>query len=249
MFSGTDLEGYFRQIVDGGAAEPAGLSAVESLRPPAFSPEPDVRSKICCALIKTPETAQRGRLGALAAASIGIFDADLRSTFFEFLSRTGRLEARAGVDRVLRPPSAGGQRWHQLARDNSAAAEYVAEARVWRSHFEEAAPVMLALATRLAGRRGGIPSALPAIHRSLAYEDPNVFRRCRGPGAEPASLPTARPRSPGAHRRHLGRPRAVRPRPAGLGAAWRRSSPAVPTAISKRPRCFGTTTCSTMRCA
>ena len=92
------------------------------------------------------------------------FDAESALDVFR-ISLPHRPAAKRSWRRSSRPPpTAGEQRWHQLARENSAAAEYIAEARVWRSHFEEAAPVMLALATDLPAEEA-YPSAL---HRFTA---------------------------------------------------------------------------------
>ena len=95
---------------------------------------------------------------------------DLRDQYFEFLSRTGRLDSElAEIQRA--ETSMQQERWSDLAGSNPVAARFVGEARFWRSHFEEAAPVMYALAQQYPadfelGRRAS------AVHRSLAAYDP-----------------------------------------------------------------------------
>ncbi len=89
---------------------------------------------------------------------------DLRDQFFDTLSRTGRLDAELAALQQLVPSSAQQQQ-------NSAAARELAEADLWQSHFEAAAPLL-----------GGLAHAYPAdtavgdeassVYRSLAYFDP-----------------------------------------------------------------------------
>ncbi len=95
---------------------------------------------------------------------------DLRNRFFEFLSRTGRLdEELAALQRA--EPAAQQARWPEFAATNPVATRFLAEAEFWRSHFEPAAPLMGALAQQFPadaeiGRRAS------AVYRSLAAFDP-----------------------------------------------------------------------------
>jgi cellulose synthase operon protein C len=89
---------------------------------------------------------------------------DLRDQFFDSLSRTGKLAAELAALQQLVPSAAQQQQ-------NSAATRELAEANLWQSHFEVAAPLL-----------GGLAHAYPAdiavgdeassVYRSLAYFDP-----------------------------------------------------------------------------
>jgi predicted Zn-dependent protease len=73
------------------------------------------------------------------------YDDTMRSVFFAYLSSGGRLEAELQAVRASNP-QAGAGKWNELAQANPAAAEFVAEAEIWLSHFEAAAPVSKAIA-------------------------------------------------------------------------------------------------------
>jgi tetratricopeptide (TPR) repeat protein len=168
-FSGTDLEGYFRNVVDGAPLSPQLYLQLNLYAQQRF-PHNLTFVRNLLRAYQAPQTRNLAAWESLLRQH-WYFDADLRSTFFEFLSRTGRLQAELAAIEAS-TAAAGEQRWHQLARENSAAAEYIAEARVWRSHFEEAAPVLLALATDLPAEPG-LSERATSIHRSLAHVEPN----------------------------------------------------------------------------
>ena len=65
--------------------------------------------------------------------NIGSTLSDLRERFFEHLSATGKLDAEFTSIKSASPA-------------NPAAQQFVAEASAWKSHFEEAAPAMQAMA-------------------------------------------------------------------------------------------------------
>src|SRR5208283_3098423 len=95
---------------------------------------------------------------------------DLRNKYFEYLSRTGQLQQEL-TDLQKSEAAAQQEHWNTLASGNPVAARFFGEARFWESHFEEAAPVMNALAQEYPadfelGRRAS------AVHRSLAAFDP-----------------------------------------------------------------------------
>lgn len=95
---------------------------------------------------------------------------DLRNQYFEYLSRTGRLDQELAALRQAESTAQHGD-WNALASANPVAARFVGEAGFWRSHFEDAAPVMNALAQQYPadfelGRRTS------AVYRSLAAFDP-----------------------------------------------------------------------------
>ena len=100
---------------------------------------------------------------------------DLRNQFFEFLSRTGRLEQELSSLKQIEA-SAQQEKWQDLASGNPVAARFIGEAGFWQSHFEQGAPVMGALAQQFPadaelGRRAS------AAYRSLAAFDPGETER------------------------------------------------------------------------
>jgi predicted Zn-dependent protease len=95
---------------------------------------------------------------------------DLRDRFFEFLTRTKRLDAeikslQKGV------PATGNGGWTKFVGQNPAAGQYLAQAYLWRSHFEECAPVLQALAEQYPAD-AELGQSASSVSRSLAYFDP-----------------------------------------------------------------------------
>src|SRR5215471_5816435 len=96
-------------------------------------------------------------------------DQSLRNMFFENLSRTGRLAAE--LQQLKKDQNVGQAGWAEVARTNPAAARFAAEAELWNSHYEEAAPALGAVASLY-------PADLPvgreasSVYRSLAYFKP-----------------------------------------------------------------------------
>lgn len=94
---------------------------------------------------------------------------DLRDWFFEYLSRTGKLEVELAA---LKRSEASEQRgdWRAVAQSNPVATHFVAEASFWASHFEEGAPAMAALAGQFPADRD-LGRRASAVYRSLAAFD------------------------------------------------------------------------------
>jgi predicted Zn-dependent protease len=94
----------------------------------------------------------------------------LRNQFFELLSRTGRLEQELAS---LKKTEEAAQRadWQQLASRNPVAARFIGETGFWASHYEDAAPVMNALAQQYPGDVE-LGHRTSAVFRSLAAFDP-----------------------------------------------------------------------------
>lgn len=96
------------------------------------------------------------------------YDPTLRSRFFSYLSSHGRLQAELEQVRNMAAAQPAPQ---QLAAANPAAAQFMAEANLWRCHYEAAAPLMQALAAQY-------PTDFPLdrrtsnLFRSLAAFDP-----------------------------------------------------------------------------
>src|SRR4029077_19270328 len=88
----------------------------------------------------------------------------LRNQFFEYLSRTGKLESELGAIRQSAPDDSS---WEK----NPAAADFLAYANLWRSHFEESAPVLKSLAAQYPAE-SEIGHTASSVFRSLAYFEP-----------------------------------------------------------------------------
>lgn len=84
----------------------------------------------------------------------------LRNQFFEFLSRNGKLESELAALATREP-----------AQANPMAARFGAEADLWRSHFESAAPVMMEVVQEYPGD-AEFGHRAASVYRSLAYFDP-----------------------------------------------------------------------------
>ncbi len=96
---------------------------------------------------------------------------DLTNQYFEFLSRTGRLQPTLrSLEGQLGNDATNGQ-WNRVARENGPAARLLAEARLWQCHYEQAAPILLASISEAPGEFELCQRAA-TVHRSIAYEDP-----------------------------------------------------------------------------
>ncbi len=165
-FSGTALESYFQDVGSGGT--PALYLRLNLFANKRFPHNPVFVRNLLSAY-HTKQTYDESAWEALLRQHW--FEEDgLRSEFFEFLSRTNKLEAELSALR-RDTPTAGKQQWDELARQNPAATRFVADASLWKSDYEESAPVLKALASQYpadfeTGR------AASSVHRSLAYFDP-----------------------------------------------------------------------------
>ena len=96
-------------------------------------------------------------------------DDELRAEFFEYLASSGKLEAELQTLRTARPASQPD--WASQAKSNPAAVRFIAEAELWRSHFEVGAPVIAAVAAQYPAD-AGMGERAASVYRSLAYFDP-----------------------------------------------------------------------------
>ncbi|HEU4416167.1 MAG TPA: hypothetical protein VFT65_15370, partial [Candidatus Angelobacter sp.] len=96
-------------------------------------------------------------------------DEDLRGRFFEYLSRTGKLDAELQALHT----NAENADWPAQAKENPAKVRFLAEAELWRSHFESAAPVIAAVARQYPAD-AGLGERASSVYRSLAYFDPRA---------------------------------------------------------------------------
>ena len=88
-------------------------------------------------------------------------DGNLRNRFFEFLSSQGKLEAELNAIRETAPDAAS---WEK----NPAAADFLAYGNLWRSHFEQSAPLLKSLAAQYPAQ-SEIAATASSVYRSLAY--------------------------------------------------------------------------------
>ena len=95
---------------------------------------------------------------------------ELRNEYFEFLSSSGKLEAELSALQQVAPPQQKAT-WEEFASRNPAAAQYLAEANLWRSHFEDSAPALKALADEYPADKE-LGRTASSVFRSLAYFDP-----------------------------------------------------------------------------
>jgi tetratricopeptide (TPR) repeat protein len=89
---------------------------------------------------------------------------DLRNQFFDYLSRTGKLDSELAQLQQLVPVPAQQQQ-------NPAATLELAEADLWQSHFEDSAPLLASLA-RAYPADTTLGDQASSVFRSLAYFDP-----------------------------------------------------------------------------
>ncbi len=157
-FSGSDLERYFYNVNGGGPVLYLRLNQYANQR----FPHNPVFVRNLLTAYRTPATTDPVAWESLLRQH-WFEEANLRAEFFEFLSRTGRLEAELSALRQSAPDAAS---WD----GNPAAAEFLANANLWRSHFEESAPVLRSLAGQYPAEFE-IARTASSVYRSLAYFD------------------------------------------------------------------------------
>ena len=143
VFSGTELDEYFREIVS--PAQPVGPAL--SLQLNLFAHQ---RFPHYLAFARNLLTAYSSGTTMDMAAYEAIlrrhwYDADdLRMRFFERLSRTGRLDAELSVVRTSNPAAYAGK-WDDAMNQSPVAVRLLAEGEAWRGHYENAAPLFMAM--------------------------------------------------------------------------------------------------------
>jgi tetratricopeptide (TPR) repeat protein len=168
-FAGSELEDYFNDVVASGGAIGPQFYLNANLYAHRRFPHDLVFVRNLLSAYHTRGSADEGAYQQLLAEH-WFEDASLRDEYFETLSRTRRLDPQLAE---LRGTSSGldAEYWTATARRDPAAVEFVAEAELWQSHFEEAARPLGALAGEYPadfeiGRRAS------ALYRSLAFFDP-----------------------------------------------------------------------------
>lgn len=171
IFSGTELDEYFREVVNPG--QPIGPALYLQLNLYAHQRFPHY-----LAFARNLLTAYSSGVTTDNAAYEAVlrrhwYDAeDLRMRFFERLSRTGRLDVELSVVRTSNPAASAGK-WDDAMNQSPAAVRLLAEGEAWRSHFENAAPLFLAIESSYPSDRA-IASRAAAVYRSLGTIDPKM---------------------------------------------------------------------------
>ena len=158
-FQGSELERYFTQIVYGSPTLYLTLNQYAHQR----FPHSPVFVRNLLTAYQAPVTRDPAAWEALLRQH-WFEDPSLRNEFFEFLSRHGKLETELDA---LRKANADVASWEK----NPAAADFIANANLWRSHFEESAPVLRSLAAQYPAEAETSHTA-SSVYRSLAYFEP-----------------------------------------------------------------------------
>ena len=158
-FEGSDLERYFSNVVYGTPALYLQLNLYANQR----FPHNPVFVRNLLGAYQRQETRNDAAWEALLRQH-WFEESELQNVFFEYLSRTRRLDSELSALRQSAPDAAS---WES----NPAAAKFLACANLWRSHFEESAPVLQALAGQFPADLE-IARTASSVYRSLAYFDP-----------------------------------------------------------------------------
>lgn len=171
IFSGTELDEYFREIVS--PAQPVGPALYLQLNLYAHQRFPHYLA-FARNLLTAYSNGTTTDMGAYEAVlRRHWYDAgDLRMRFFERLSKTGRLDAELSVARTSNPAASAGK-WEDAMNQSPAAVRLMAEGEAWRCHFENAAPLFLALESNFPADRT-IGGRAAAVYRSLGTIDPKL---------------------------------------------------------------------------
>jgi Flp pilus assembly protein TadD len=191
QFDGSELQTYFATVGSGTASLYVRLNQYAHAR---FPHNPYFVRNLLGAY-QAPRTWNQRAWEALLREH-WFEEPDLRNEYFSYLSARGSLEKElAALQSSPTPPApdlepspahpepraeAPGKDqpdapvdWQQFVRGNPAAGQYLAQLQIWRSHFEESAPVLRALAVEY-------PADVPlgrtasSVYRSLAYFVPGA---------------------------------------------------------------------------
>jgi predicted Zn-dependent protease len=163
-FKDTELEAYFQNVYGG---SPQLYLRVNQYANARFPHNPVFVHNLLGAY-RNPATGNRQAWEALLRQH-WFEEEDLRNQFFEFLSSSGKLEAELRALQQTAPANEK-ENWSEFVRGNPAAGQFLAEADLWRSHFEESAPVLKALAEEYPAARE-LDRKASSVFRSLAYFD------------------------------------------------------------------------------
>lgn len=170
IFSGTELEEYFSAAPAPGSH----LSLAVNLYAHKRFPHDLVFVNNLLSLYRQKETKDLAAWEKLLGEHW--FESEmLRNQFFAYLAQNDKLEE--SIHQLQQQNNElEHQDWAGLAKNNPAAADFFVQAQLWRSHFEESAPVAEALSQEYPGdERFGTQAS--ALFRSLAYFDPKATDR------------------------------------------------------------------------
>jgi Tfp pilus assembly protein PilF len=167
-FSGSDLDNYFADVVSSSAFD-AVLYRQLNLYAHQRFPHNLAFVRNLLSSYRSPPTYDLSAWEALIRQH-WYFDPRLRSEFFSYLSAHGRLDAE--LEQVRKMPPAARTTPEQLASSDPVAAEFIAEADLWRCHFEAAAPLMQGLAANYP-TNFSLDRRTSNLFRSLAAFDPS----------------------------------------------------------------------------
>ncbi len=159
-FQGSELERYFMNVVYGSPGLYLRLNQYAHQR----FPHNPVFVRNLLGAYQAPSTRDMAAWETLLRQH-WFEDTDLRNEFFNFLSRTGKLD---GELRALNQAAPDDSSW----RKNPAAAVLIANAHLWRSHFEQSAAPLQSLAI-LYPADAELAHTASSVHRSLAYFEPS----------------------------------------------------------------------------
>ncbi len=166
-FSGTELEKYFAEVATRGSLNAQLYLQVNTYAHQRFPHNLTFVRNLLNAYT-TKGTENPSAYEALLRSS-WYYNDDLRARFFELLSRTKRLSLELASLRTANAAVGKGQ-WQQFADANPGGARMLAEGEAWRSHFEQSAPGMQALALNYPADPDTARRAA-AMNRSLAASD------------------------------------------------------------------------------
>jgi cellulose synthase operon protein C len=158
IFQGTELEEYFSQVQGGGPQLFLQLNLFAHQR----FPHDEVFVDNLLTAYKAKATYDAAAWETLLREHWSDSE-QLREQFFDYLSRTGKLDAELGQLHAL-TPGVGEQ------KANPDATRELAEVELWRSHFEESAPLLGSLAEAYPADEE-IGTRASSVFRSLAYFD------------------------------------------------------------------------------
>jgi tetratricopeptide (TPR) repeat protein len=161
IFSGTDLDKYFQELVDSSAIGPLAYRQVNLYAHHRFPNNLQFVRNLLQAY-SSKETADR-RAHRELLRQYWFYDDSLRQTFLSNYGAEEQREADAMRAQAGDAP--------KLAAGNPAGARLVAEMAAWKSHFEDAAPVFEALAAQFPGDTS-IALRATSVDRSLAAYQP-----------------------------------------------------------------------------
>ncbi|HTD56117.1 MAG TPA: hypothetical protein VK670_12095 [Silvibacterium sp.] len=164
IFSGTELQSYF----DSAPAPGAQLSVQVNLYAHKRFPNDVVFTRNLLTLYRTKPTSNEAAWQKLLSEH-WFEDQNLRNEFFEYLSRTNRLEAALAA--LRQNSGVAKEDWSGLSKSNPAAARFLMESDLWQSHFEHGAPIAGGLASQYPADPV-VGSDASSLYRSLAYFQP-----------------------------------------------------------------------------